>query len=295
METRSLYRVVQALECLTGLTVSCYDARFRVMFPWKPSDAPSEPPWHCSRFCEQLHTACQGSWQLCHSSDLNAFHAAQETRSVCAYTCPFGLLEAVVPISQGDRIIGYLMMGKALPAQADAKARTLESLHGLLSERTDPIGLTEELDRLPRLTAAQWEAYQDALSIFATYIETNDLLVLQPKTLGQLTKEYVRQHYRGKLTLDELSLQLHCSTVTLTKHFRREFGTTVFSYINDQRMRCAEQLLTNSDLPISEVAESSGFSDANYFFRLFKARHGVSPTAYRKNSRTDSDSTADRA
>lgn len=295
MEPKSLYQAVQALECLTGLAVSCYDAKFRVVLPRKPSDAPTEPQWHKPCFCEQLHAACPPSRQVCQSSDLNAFHAAQETRSVCAYSCPFGLLEAVAPISHGDQIIGYLMMGKALPAQADAKAHTLASMTELLSERPDPIGLSEDLDRLPKLTAAQWAAYQDTLQIFASYIETNHLLVLRPGSLGQLTREYIRQHYRDKLTLDELSLQLHCSTVTLNKHFRHEFGTTVFQYINDKRMRHAEQLLTSSDLPISEVAESSGFSDANYFFRLFKARHGVSPTAYRKNSRTGSDSTDDQA
>lgn len=60
-------------------------------------------------------------------------------------------------------------------------------------------------------------------------------------------------------------MHLHCSTVTLTEHFRREFGMTIFTYLNNKRLGQAERLLTETEMSISEVAEESGFADANLF------------------------------
>ena len=49
------------------------------------------------------------------------------------------------------------------------------------------------------------------------------------------------------------------------------------------RVKRAAELLENTDLPMQKVGEEVGFSDQNYFSRIFKKYNGVSPLNYRKN------------
>ena len=58
---------------------------------------------------------------------------------------------------------------------------------------------------------------------------------------------------------------------------------SISDFINECRLEYAVNLLNDQpSLPVSQVARSSGFSDANYFGRKFKARFGLSPTEFRK-------------
>ena len=57
---------------------------------------------------------------------------------------------------------------------------------------------------------------------------------------------------------------------------------SISDFINECRLEYAVNLLLNqSSLPITQIAQACGFSDANYFGRKFKARFGLSPTDYR--------------
>ena len=58
---------------------------------------------------------------------------------------------------------------------------------------------------------------------------------------------------------------------------------SISDFINECRLEYAVNLLNDQpSLPISQVAQSCGFSDANYFGRKFKARFGLSPTEFRQ-------------
>ena len=54
------------------------------------------------------------------------------------------------------------------------------------------------------------------------------------------------------------------------------------AYLNKLRLRDSAILLTETDLPVTEVALDSGFNDTSYFIYLFKKEFGVSPLKYRK-------------
>lgn len=60
---------------------------------------------------------------------------------------------------------------------------------------------------------------------------------------------------------------------------------TFYDYLNFRRMRAAEELLSSPDYSITELALASGFPSISTFNRVFKAKHGCTPTEYRmKNS-----------
>lgn len=131
---------------------------------------------------------------------------------------------------------------------------------------------TEELDGFCR-----------TLSIFVEYIESNHLLSGNQRTLGQLIKQYIRKNLGNKIPLKSMSQNLHCSTVTLTESFRKEYNMTIMRYVLEQRMKMAEQLLLSNAVTVTKIAERSGFPDVEYFSKCFKETHGMPPSAWRRS------------
>ena len=71
----------------------------------------------------------------------------------------------------------------------------------------------------------------------------------------------------------------------LNNLFKAHTDTTIHKFIIDTRIKKAEEELSYSDLSISEVAADCGFVNADHFSRLFKEKKGISPNAFRKNSK----------
>ena len=59
-------------------------------------------------------------------------------------------------------------------------------------------------------------------------------------------------------------------------------GRTIKEYQCLLRLRRAEQLLTETDLPIAEIAQRAGFSDVFYFSKVFHREKGCTPRDYRR-------------
>ena len=63
--------------------------------------------------------------------------------------------------------------------------------------------------------------------------------------------------------------------------FKEQTGYPPLQYINKLRIERAKQLLADAGLSVSECAETLGFTDVNYFSRLFRKFTGVSPSKYK--------------
>ena len=68
--------------------------------------------------------------------------------------------------------------------------------------------------------------------------------------------------------------------------FKRTTGMPPVQFILGIRIERAKELLDFTDMPVTEIAEASGFYDQNYFARTFKKITGVSPTQYRHADKT---------
>lgn len=72
------------------------------------------------------------------------------------------------------------------------------------------------------------------------------------------------------------------------RHLRRlfiaQFGVTVLEYAQTQRLLLAKRLLTDTALPVTEVALASGFRSVRRFNDVLKSRYGLAPTAMRKRA-----------
>jgi len=92
---------------------------------------------------------------------------------------------------------------------------------------------------------------------------------------------YIHEHLTEKIAVDALSRKAYLSRNVFFKWFREQFGITPLDYINQERIKLAKQLLAKPQYKVQTVSNMCGFSDVNYFVRLFKKMEGITPKAYK--------------
>lgn len=94
---------------------------------------------------------------------------------------------------------------------------------------------------------------------------------------------YIHNHYYEKITSEILADLCYMNESHFCRFFKKSFGKTPLSYINEYRIEKACDLLATTSSSITEIALSTGFEDINYFSRTFKKLKGVSPSQFRTN------------
>ncbi len=94
-------------------------------------------------------------------------------------------------------------------------------------------------------------------------------------------KAIILSHYQDMPSLHDLATMVGTNECTLKKAFKQEFGTTVFQYLFDYRMRLATQYLLDTALPIADIGILLGYDYQSHFCTAFKRKFGVSPMEFR--------------
>lgn len=94
------------------------------------------------------------------------------------------------------------------------------------------------------------------------------------------TMSYIREHLTEDITLMDLSKEFNFNGKYISYKFKQLTGLTLRSYILDQKIALAKQLLTEGKT-VSETCEASGFKDYSNFIRSFTNTVGISPGKYK--------------
>lgn len=98
---------------------------------------------------------------------------------------------------------------------------------------------------------------------------------------------YVNENFNQDLELIECAAKFHMSTNHVTRLFQKYMGMGFTSYKNKVRLDRSKYLFQETDKSIKEVCEEVGFSNLNYFYRLFKESTGMTPKEYQDNIHRD--------
>jgi len=90
---------------------------------------------------------------------------------------------------------------------------------------------------------------------------------------------------RHNWTLPELAAMSGYSVNHLIQLFRRETGRAPYAYITELRLQAARNLLMNSDLPVTHIAEECGFSSYVNFYKAFVRACSCTPQEWRRQCR----------
>jgi AraC family transcriptional regulator, transcriptional activator FtrA len=84
------------------------------------------------------------------------------------------------------------------------------------------------------------------------------------------------------ITVDDLAARAHLTPRSLNRHFHQQIGTNPLRWLQEQRLRQAQELLEQTDHSIDLVARQSGFATAATLRRHFRQALGTTPDSYRR-------------
>ncbi|MDR1797924.1 MAG: response regulator [Clostridiales Family XIII bacterium] len=99
--------------------------------------------------------------------------------------------------------------------------------------------------------------------------------------LVKCVKDYVNAHIEGDLSLPTMGRLFHFNPSYFSNLFKQATGENYVSYVTKKRVGKAIEQMQNTDFNIGEIAEKSGYQNANYFCRMFKKNTGMTPSEFR--------------
>ena len=93
---------------------------------------------------------------------------------------------------------------------------------------------------------------------------------------------YLQEHLSEEISLSVLAEEFHLSTQYISQLFKGEIGVNFLAYLTNIRMEKAKNLLLTTSLPITDVAEQSGYGDYRVFTKVFRKNEGITPSQYRR-------------
>lgn len=93
---------------------------------------------------------------------------------------------------------------------------------------------------------------------------------------------FIEQNYMNHITLADISSHIHLCESECTRLFKRHMNTTLFTFLQEYRIERSLEYL-NTGLSIALTASRTGFSDPNYYSKVFTKIKGCSPTKYQKH------------
>lgn len=232
---------------------------------------------HDNSYCTYLKT-CSKAGRHC----VEKQKMAQEKCSCRGYigTCHAGVREFVYPITGANGTVGFISVSGYRSEQAEQYISAVSRKYEL------------DIEKLRETYACLKKTMPDKQTIDVLLCPLCDMLELallkqQNSLISELpfaekVASYIRKYHTQPISSADICRHFCCSRSHLSLLFNRHMGKSIREYINELRMTDAEFLLLNSDLTVSEIAFSVGFSDSNYFSLLFKKHTGVSPTKYKK-------------
>jgi transcriptional regulator GlxA family with amidase domain len=107
---------------------------------------------------------------------------------------------------------------------------------------------------------------------------------LPPRALRRV-REFIETHLEETVSIQALADIAGLSMFHFARAFKQSEDMTPHEYLVHCRVQRAKDLLTDSKLPLSEIALASGFSDQSHLARRFREHVGVTPSNYRWSTR----------
>lgn len=142
----------------------------------------------------------------------------------------------------------------------------------LLSTRLKVI--TRSVDDL-----AQWvfAMIEEAGKHLHTPLENNSAAVVSK------AKSYISLHLNQDISRNDIAGYVNLNPDYLTRIFKKETGLTISEYVLQERIRTAQEMLSKTGMPITEIAYAVGYNNYSHFSKMFKKATSMNPQEYRKS------------
>jgi YesN/AraC family two-component response regulator len=91
---------------------------------------------------------------------------------------------------------------------------------------------------------------------------------------------YIENHYKEIISLESCAENVGISYAHLSRIFKKETSFSFSEYLNRFRVNKAKMFLAEKKMPIKQIVDETGFTNYNYFFKVFKGVEGITPVEY---------------
>ena len=96
-----------------------------------------------------------------------------------------------------------------------------------------------------------------------------------------LIKEYLDEHFTDhNFSLEDMSRELSYNKKYISNVFKKHFGIGIIEYLNTVRIQNACTMMDQGFTSVKDIADRCGYSDAEYFSKIFKNKMGIAPSQY---------------
>lgn len=215
---------------------------------------------------------------------------------------PPGELHELTPPSSGIRMVLMFDLSTLNKHKGYTRLFSLFSVPRLITPETKPDIYEKERTLLLRIAEeyanggdlADLSALSLLVQFFVTFARNNEdtLPAAFPATLPNKQREYIEKfntvfdyietHYTEDITLEETAAQIGFSKFHFSRLFHQFTDTSFYDYLCARRIKAAETLLLDPNLPITEIALQSGFASISTFNRVFKKFKECTPTEFKE-------------
>ena len=128
----------------------------------------------------------------------------------------------------------------------------------------------------------QAELYSSILQLIVLLCKSTDTTTKDGFGSIQMAVEYINDHITEDITIDRICASIYMSKYHFCRLFKEKIGLTVMEYVLKTRIMMAKELLSFSNMSVTEISEACAFSSVSCFSRAFKSETGVSPLHYKK-------------
>lgn len=254
----------------------------------------SDVPW---RYDNHVHTAVEVVLTLEGAVDYTVGNDQYRVRKDEVLIVPSGVPHSLNMGEESSRLL-FLFEPDMMHLMGDLRqmSRSLNRVFYLHDGSEAHTRIRDWLTRIASIYREQdfmWNTlcYSYILKVYATlcqsYLSVSQYQRKKKDSRGMesqvvsMAMNYINSHYREDLTLDEVADFTGFSRYYFSRSFREESGFTFRDYLVRKRVQAAMTLLIETDKPMSEVAEESGFGSVASFNRVFREHKKCTPSQYR--------------
>ena len=266
-----LLELMQDFHILTGMRLVLFDENCHELVAYPEG-------WDMFCACLRKNPAFDCK---CRASDASAFAHCRRTRALHIYKCHAGFVEATAPIIESGRIIGYLMFGQ-ITDNSDRDALTAQ-LAALCREYGIGDDLTEQMKRIKYRDERQIRAASKIMDACTGYVRLREIVHPSGRRLIDSIEQYIDEHLAEEISVARLCEEFYISRTRLYELVGRQINGGVAAFVRRRRLEHAKKLILEGKMSIPEIADTVGFSDYNYFLRVFRQEFGISPRRFAKS------------
>lgn len=282
--------LVNNLSNCSDITVTfSFDKEFladRELFSLPPTKTTNNYDLSAKHYCHMIEKTPY--YLECEKSDDIYKQKAKKSCNPIKYTCHAGLVEVICPVEINNEVIGYIQCGKFVDKEkkfsSAAKVKAVAQKYGI-NERE----LLSCYQDLPVVTAKKLNSTLYLLEKFikpliVALISDGNTAPDEKNNLLISVRNYVYEHISEPITVEDICKNLFIGKRKLYAMLKNDSDQSIKDFILRFKMTEARRLLSYTETPLAEIAESVGFCDYNYFSRYFKKTTGVSPMVYRNQA-----------